>query len=462
MKTSEPQPASSELISTRQPSLRPWLWLLAIALLLGGGVAAWRMLRPSSAETAQQPPQSIPVKLQLVESSRIQDSAEFVGTLQAEEGADLRPETEGRVTRIYVAEGARVARGNAILQISPDRSRAELSASLANINAARAARNSAQSELRAREAERISAVADVELQNSEFERTRVLVAEGVQARQQLDQAVRNRNAAIAALNSAIEQVGAARANVDEANAALAQAQAEADAVREDLEQTLVTAPIAGVVGDIPIKLGDYVSLGDTLTTITQNQTLELELSIPLEQRDALQIGLPVQIVRLQGDSSASSSPANQAAGASAVDRPTATGRISFISPQANANSQSVLVKASFANPDGLLQDEQRVDAKVIWRERPGILVPVNAISRLGGETFVYVAETQPNPEQGGQTIARQKRVQLGSIQGNSYQVLEGLEAGEQIVVSGLLNLSDGVPIMPESQNPAGQAPQPAE
>jgi RND family efflux transporter MFP subunit len=337
-----------------------------------------------------------------------------------------------------------------------------LSASLANINAARAARNSAQSELRAREAERISAVADVELQNSEFERTRVLVAEGVQARQQLDQAVRNRNAAIAALNSAIEQVGAARANVDEANAALAQAQAEAEAVREDLEQTLVTAPIAGVVGDIPIKLGDYVSLGDTLTTITQNQTLELELSIPLEQRDALRIGLPVQIVRLQGDSSASSSPANQAAGASAVDRPTATGRISFISPQANANSQSVLVKASFANPDGLLQDEQRVDAKVIWRERPGILVPVNAISRLGGETFVYVAETQQNPEQGGQTIARQKRVQLGSIQGNSYQVLEGLEAGEQIVVSGLLNLSDGVPIMPESQNPAGQAPQPAE
>jgi multidrug efflux pump subunit AcrA (membrane-fusion protein) len=68
----------------------------------------------------------------------------------------------------------------------------------------------------------------------------------------------------------------------------------------------------------------------------------------------------------------------------------------------------------------------------------------------------------PTPEQGGQTIARQKRVQLGSIQGNSYQVLEGLEAGEQIVVSGLLNLSDGVPIMPESQNPAGQAPQPAE
>jgi multidrug efflux pump subunit AcrA (membrane-fusion protein) len=67
------------------------------------------------------------------------------------------------------------------------------------------------------------------------------------------------------------------------------------------------------------------------------------------------------------------------------------------------------------------------------------------VSRIEGKTFVYVAQTQGQ----SQLIARQKPVKLGSISGNNYQVLEGLQPGEKIVVSGLSRLSDGAAIIPE-------------
>jgi len=148
--------------------------------------------------------------------------------------------------------------------------------------------------------------------------------------------------------------------------------------------------------------------------------------------------------------------------------PVVTGRISFISPNVSPTSQSILAKAEFPNPRNRLRNDQFVVARLIWSARPGILIPTAAIARLGGATFVFVAERapqkaspsgepQPTPGQ-PQLIARQKPVKLGNLQGNNYQVLEGISAGDQIVVSGILNVSDGTPITTESKAPPAATP----
>jgi multidrug efflux pump subunit AcrA (membrane-fusion protein) len=105
---------------------------------------------------------------------------------------------------------------------------------------------------------------------------------------------------------------------------------------------------------------------------------------------------------------------------------------------------------------------------VIWNQRQGVVVPATAITRLGGQNFVFVAQQAPPQKQQSQEqseraqpelIARQKPVKLGNIQGNNYQVLEGLKPGERLVVSGLLNLRDGAPITPESATQEGKEAQ---
>ena len=124
----------------------------------------------------------------------------------------------------------------------------------------------------------------------------------------------------------------------------------------------------------------------------------------------------------------------------------AIGRVSFIAPNATAESQTILAKATFANTNGQLLNRQSVQAKVIWAQRQGILIPVTAISRLGGKTFVFVAQNRSTPDGKTALTALQKPVELGAIEGNNYQVISGLKSGEQIVTTGLLSLTNGAAI----------------
>jgi len=376
-------------------------------------------------------PQGVPVKLQNVENGTVEESSEYLGNLEAENRVDLRPETEGRVRQIFVSAGSSVAAGTPIVQLRPEKTQAEVGGAIANVNAAVASRTNAEAQIKAVEAQRVSDAATVDLQNQQYQRISGLVAQGALPRQQLDQVTRDRDAARATLNATEEKIRAARATLDQQNAALQQAQSTVESKNEDLKETKVVAPIAGVVGDVTVKLGDYVNTNQTLTSIIQNKTLNLSLKISADRTSQLRVGLPVQLI---GDKD------NDILG---------TGRISFISPQVDAQNQQILAKATFPNPEGILRDGQKVRVKVIWKRSPGVAIPATAVSRVAGQTFIFVAQTQGGQGQ-SKLVARQKPIKLGEIQGNNYQVIEGVKPGEKIITSGLLNLSDGAPIIPQS------------
>lgn len=428
----------SSSVSSQAPAQRNWLiWLAALILLTVGGFALWRLFGRGGGPSEMPMGGAVPVTLEQMQPATLRDEAEFVGTLDAQAGVVLQPEADGRITRIYVSSGDQVAVGDPIMELSADRSQAELSAALASVSAAQSARDNSRAQLQSLVAQRIRIEADVKLQNTEFERTNRLVEAGAQSQQELDEVERDRNAAIASLEAAREEIEAAQASLTQAEAFLEQSQATAAATREDLLDKTVTAPIAGVVGDIPVELGDYVQPGATLTTITQNEVLELEIDIPAEQVGEIQLGMPVELFTFSSDD------------------PVATGSLSFISPQTDAATQTVLAKARFSNLASNLQDNQRVDVSIVLDERPGLLVPATAITRLGGQSFVYVAADAPPPEEGqppieGQ-VAQLRPVTLGAMQGNNFQVLDGLSAGEEIVTTGLLNLQDGSPIAPQEE-----------
>ncbi|NJK54043.1 MAG: efflux RND transporter periplasmic adaptor subunit, partial [Leptolyngbyaceae cyanobacterium SU_3_3] len=198
----------------------------------------------------------------------------------------------------------------------------------------------------------------------------------------------------------------------------------------------IKAPFSGTVGDIPVKVGDGVTTTTPLLNVTQNEQLEIQIQIPLERAAALRTGLPVRLLDDQG-------------------REGQTGQISFVAPNVDATTQSVQVKARFANP-GSLRASQFVRARVIWSNRPGVLVPTTAVSRLGGRDFIFVAapfreagcqgagqgaETAPD-----QLVAAQRPIKLGKIVNNDQEILEGLSARDRIITSGILQLQNCSPI----------------
>lgn len=428
-----------------------WLWLIGLAILCaGGGFLLWRLFGPQG-DAGMQGPQAVPVTMERLQEEPLENSAEYVGILESQTGVSLQPEADGRVVRIFVSSGDRVTAGDPIVQLSPDRSQADYNAALASVSAARSARDTAQAQLRAARERQTQLLADLELQETEFSRTATLVERGALAQETLDEVTRDRAVAGSALNSAIEEIAALESSLAGAEATLDQANANANATQQDLLDKTVTAPIAGIVGDIPIKLGDYVTAGSQLATVTQNEDLELEIAVPVNEAQRLRTGLPVEL-SLFGQEDA-----------------IATGNISFVSPTTDAATQTILAKARFSAPSQPVQDDQRLEVRIVWNERPGILIPTTAVSRLGGETFVFVPG-EPDPpaegeasagggppaagtEQAGPppTVAKLQPVELGELQGNEYQVLEGLDAGDTIITSGLLNLRDGVPITQQQE-----------
>lgn len=321
--------------------------------------------------------------------------------------------------------------------------------------------NKAEAELASQQVARYRALAQegAESENTYqqyLQRDRTAQANLREAQRRLEQRQKNRQAEIERRTAALEQqrqalrllqngarpeeIAAAQAEVAQAQSQLARlqngtrseelAQAEAqvaEAVAQvrgqevALQETGISAPFTGVIGDVPVKVGDFLSKGDAMMTLTENQLLDLRLSVPLEREGQLRMGLPVQMIDAQG-------------------KVLATGRISFISPRVNGDSQTILAKATFDNRQGTLRDGQFVRARVVWNQRPNsVVVPMTAVISQGEERFVFVAQGQ---------VAKRQPIKLGLIQGDRAEVLEGLEAGQKIVVSGIQKIGDGAPISP--------------
>lgn len=387
----------------------------------------------------------VPVKLQVLESSSVAETSEFVGTLESAAKVDLRPETQGRIAEVRVQPGDRVSPGTVIMILQPDQTQPQLEGAQASLSVAQANQNATRDQLRSAEkglevarTELSSAEASRDLAKTNFERANYLLSQGVIGRYDYDRAKTDLEISSNRVQAAQQRVGQAqaavsqaRSGIEQANAGIRQAQSQVSTAKVNVGFRQITAPIAGTVGDVFVKAGDFVSTGQTVTTIVQNDALDLRLSVPSNRINQLRTGLTVELI----------DPATR--------KRISTGQINFVSPTVDSASQVVLTKARFPNSSGVLKNGQSVEARIIWDRGTGVLIPTNAVLQVSGKSFAYVAETN-NSEGQEQQVARMRPVTLGEIQEQSYQVIDGLKPGDSLVVSGILRLRDGVPIQPES------------
>ncbi|MEH2168789.1 MAG: efflux RND transporter periplasmic adaptor subunit [Nostoc sp.] len=435
MTSPEPQTDFGE--KTPQTSFEPpsgkrrWLWLsLAVLLFLGGGATlVWRLLTPqnSAPSNVNAQPQGVRVKISTVQNGIIEESSDFIASLKSLRSVTLQPKIQGQVTQILVKSGDPIVEGAAILQVEPTpqaaiaRSNTVPQAFLVQLANARAT-------LKSLEAERPSYVANVQLYQQNYEKFVSLAEQGAVSRQTSNQFANRLANAKTSLDAIDSRIQAQRATILQAEKSLQQSNVNTQTQQPQSDK--ITAPFNGTVGNIPVKVGDFVNTSTPLVNITQNQPLEVNISIPLQQGSQLRKGMPVEVMNTQG----------QKLGRS---------RIFFIAPNASNETQTILIKALFDNTNGQLRADQLVRTRVFWNQRPGVLIPTTAMTRVGGDTFVYVVETETSPQGVSQQVARQKRVKLGEIKGNNYQVIEGLQPEDKVIISGLLNLRDGVAIVPE-------------
>ncbi len=362
---------------TRRKHTSAFLFLCFVSLLVLAAGCGKSAGPPGAAAAAAR---AVPVKVQVAQGSRVGDFTEYLATLKSRDSSVLQPQVEGQITRIMVHSGDPVQAGMPLLEIDPLKQQATV--------------NNQEANQRAR-------VANLDWSQKELERTKQLYAAGVVSKQALDQA-----------QSAYDS---AKANVDAMEAGVREQQVQ-------LHYYTVKSPAAGIIGDIPVRVGDRVNTSTMLTTLDRGGALEAYISVPAEKSREVRMGTPVEIVGDDG-------------------KPIARSTVSFISPRVDAATQLLLVKAIIPNADHRFRNDQIVHARVVWRTSERPLIPVTAVSRVSGQTFAFVAE-----ENGNQTLARQRSVQLGEIIGNDYVVLNGIKPGERIIITGVQMLADSMPV----------------
>ncbi len=330
--------------------------------------------------------------VQPVSLNPVPNTDTYVSTIKSLRSATLQPQVDGNLTRIMVKSGDAVRAGQVLMQIDPLKQVATVEA-----------QQSAEQQQKA----------SYDYNQADLAREEQLYKDGIISKQAYDQAVQSYQNSKAALDSA---------------------GAQTKTQREQLAYYQIRAPFAGVVGDVPVHLGDYVSPTTVLTTVDENSGLEAYIYVPTEKAGQVRNGLAVDLLDESGAVLAHSS-------------------IYFVSPQVDNGLQGVLAKAPIPKSAQRLRNGQLVNARITWKTSQTPTVPVLAVTRIGGQTFVYVAAAQ-----GPGYSAHQVSVTLGEPVGNIYPVLGGLKTGDRVILSGIQFLQEGVPVQPmEGKGPPPKA-----
>lgn len=359
--------------------------LAALPLAMAAAWASAGCQKTSAGGAGAGGPQAMPVQVIVAKSEAIPDTTEYLSVLKSRRSSTINPQVEGFVTKILVKSGDRVGAGALLLQIDPLKQEATVNS---------------------QEASRAAQDANVKYAQVNLDRQRRLFEAGVTPKQDLDNAQTTYDAAVSQLKALEEQVKQQRV---------------------ELRYYGVTAPMEGIVGDIPVRVGDRVTVATLLTTVNDPGGLEAYIYVPADKARSLKMGVPVRLV-------------------DETEKNLADARLSFVSPQVDPDTQTVLAKATIENAQGKLRISQQVRAQLTWGVHDGPVIPVLAVTRINGQFFAFLAVND-----GKSTVARQRILKLGEVLGNNFVVLDGLKAGDHIIVSGTQFLQDGAPVSEQVQ-----------
>ena len=243
-------------------------------------------------------------------------------------------------------------------------------------------------------------------------------------------------------------VEAAEANADEArrqferamqlSAQDAIAQTSLDAARRDLDNAtaqlravqvrqkdrVLVAPFAGVLGFRMVSVGSYVRPGDVVATLVDDSEMKLDFSVPSTFLRSLKPGVEVT------------------ASTADLEGMAFSGVIDSVDNTIDPVTRSVRVRAILPNPERVLKAGMFMRVTIVADPRTALAIPEGAIQPLGPDNFVYLAE-----EEGGKTVARQHKIQIGLRQGGNVEVLSGLKAGDRIITEGAIRVREGAEVL---------------
>jgi multidrug efflux system membrane fusion protein len=214
--------------------------------------------------------------------------------------------------------------------------------------------------------------------------------------------------------------------VDQNQAALDQAHAGIAKYKAQIDQMLIRAPFDGELGVRQVELGAYLTPGAPIVTLTDASTLWVNFTLPEQVSNEVRVGQPARV------------------SVDALPGRVFEAKITAIEPQISAQTRTLLVQATLANPERTLRPGMFAKAEaVVPNDITAVIVPETAVDySLYGEV-IYVVEDATDAKGNAMLKAKRTPVKTGQRFDGKVAVLSGLSGGERVVAAGQLKLNDG-------------------
>lgn len=334
----------------------------------------------------ERPRTRLRVRVEPVRLARLAGSDRVTGTIRAFHRADVTAETQGRVTARAVEPGTRIKKGGLIIELESSRSRLELRRTEASLRAAQTVLSHAE---------------------REFARAEQLRSQNALSTQKYDE-----------LRNAVERAG------DE----LALAKVARDTAKRNLLDTRISAPFDGTVDSLAVDTGDFVAPGTPVATVVDLSRVRIYAGVTAQEAARLEPGMAarVSVADLGGK----------------IFEVT----LKSVSRVAMTSDGTYQIELWMDDPQGRMRDG--MVAKIDLPdpdETPKLLAPRSALLRRDGHPEVFVVGRD-----GGEFVARSRRLRTGRSQGEFVEILEGLSEGDEVVYAGHFALEDGSVVVVDS------------
>jgi multidrug efflux pump subunit AcrA (membrane-fusion protein) len=392
----------------------------AAALLAAAAVAAGCRGKADVPERlSERPPAAVDV--QAVAARELVDGIDVTGSLAPRIQADIKSEISGKVAEVYVLEWSQVKRGDALARIDTSEVEALLKKAQAAARAAAAGSVAARASAETARMGLAETQVAVDRAERELARQRGLKEGGLATQQALDDALSQRDAALARRGSLQGQLAAAEAQAGLADAQQAVAAEDVRQVEARMAKSVVRAPFDGVVAERLVNVGEVVGeMQKVVFRLVDNRVLDLTVQVPARLSGAVRPGQPLSFTT------------------DTLPGRVFTGVVKHLNPAVSEADRSVRVTAEIANDDGALRGGIYVAGRIETGRRPGaILVPRAALlawDTAARTAAVYVVDGDR---------ARRRELRTGPPLGGEVEIVAGLAPGERIVTRGGFALKDG-------------------
>ena len=360
---------------THKRPVRMLRWFVIVGSLLVlvvGGIVYFEYWRAGFIKNifANNKPPPVAVTIAEAKSEVIPNLLTAVGDLAAVHQVNVTSDVSGRITEILFQAGANVKAGTPLLQLFDGPEQGDLA----------------------------SFKAQATMAQLSLERARQLAARQFGAQVTVDQA---------------------QSAFDQANAGIARMQAV-------ISQKLVRAPFDGELGVRKIEVGQYLTAGTQIVSLTDLSVLYANFTIPEKDSGNLNVG---QVVRIKVD---------------AYPGKTFEGKITTIEPQISTDTRNIRVQATIANPERILKPGMFATTTVVLPDKPPVItIPETAVDyTLYGDSVYLISEKKEDDGKTSLTTTR-SFVQTGNRIEGRAEILKGLKPGDRVVAVGQLKLQSG-------------------